>query len=100
MRRLIVLTGALVVLLLAGALPAFASDGDLLGSGAEAPASGGTAAAPVEVVADTGGSVEAAGGDALASTGLDTRVALLVGAGLSAAGAAAIFASRSARGRS
>ena len=94
MRRLIGILGPLVALLLAGALPAVASDGDLLGSGAVAPESQDEAAAPVDVAADAGESVVTAGEDVLASTGLDAGGALLLGAGLSGAGVAAIFASR------
>jgi LPXTG-motif cell wall-anchored protein len=94
MRRLVTVIGTLVVLLIAGALPALASDGDLLGSGAVAPDNGGEVAAPVEVVADTGAAVAAAGEDVLASTGLDSGAALVFGMGLIAAGAGVVFASR------
>lgn len=92
MRRLVVIIACLAMLLFAASLPAFAGDRDLLGSGASAPESGGHAAASVEVAAAT--TTHEAGGDVLASTGLDSAVILLVGLGLMTAGGAAVLASR------
>lgn len=92
MRRLIVVTACLAVLLFAAALPAFAGDRDLLGSGSSAPQSNGRAAAPVEVAA--GSTTQTAGGNALAATGLDSGVILLLGVGLMTAGGAAVLTAR------
>ncbi len=93
MRRLTLIIGLLAVVLFAGAVPAFASDGELLGSGMVAPHDGEAPAEPVTSVADAG-DVDVAGADALAATGLDTGVMLLVGLGLVAAGGVAVVTSR------
>lgn len=92
MRKLMVVAGLLAVLLFAAAMPAFASDGDLLGSGAVAPA-GGEAAAPV-TSAPAVTHVRAAGEDVLAATGLDSGLVLLIGLSLCAVGGATVLTAR------
>lgn len=95
MRRLIVVAACLALLLFAAALPAFAADGDLLGSGATAPDNGGqAAAAPVEVSVASASTTQTVGEDVLAATGLDSGATLLIGLGFMAAGGAAVLASR------
>lgn len=94
MRRLTVVMSCLVLLLFAAALPAFAGDADLLGSGATPPDTGVEAAQPVAVEVSAAPS-QTVGEDVLATTGLDSGAALLVGLGLMAAGGAAVATSRS-----
>lgn len=96
MRKLMVIVGFMGVLLLAMAMPATATDGALLGSGATAPESDKVAAAPapVEQAPEVVYVAQAAGEDVLAATGLDSGVALVVGLGLMTAGTAAVLASR------
>lgn len=93
MRKSLIVVGLLGVLLFAVALPALASDGELLGSGAVAPESGDLAVAPVDsaaAVAEVTPVSQAAGEDVLAATGFDASVALLLGLGLMTAGGAAV----------
>jgi hypothetical protein len=92
MRRLMAATVLLTVLVLAAAVPAFASDGDLLGSGAAAPHNGKVAHVPVTSVHTDVSTT--AGHDMLAATGFDSGIALLVGLGLVAAGGAALATGR------
>lgn len=97
MRKSLIVVGLLGVLLFAVALPALASDGELLGSGAVAPDSGDVAVAPVDsaaVTADVAQVSQAAGENVLAATGFDASVALLIGLGLMTAGGAAVATSR------
>lgn len=95
MRRLIIVTACLALLLFAAALPAFAADGDLLGSGATAPDGGGqAAAAPVEVSVASTSTTQTVGEDVLAATGLDSGAMLVVGLGLMTAGGTAVLTSR------
>lgn len=85
--------------MLVGALPAFADtvvdDDEMLGSGAEAPVDEEEPAKPEPVEEDEAVEVVQTTPDAqLASTGLDSGAALLIGLGLTAAGGAAVLASR------
>ncbi len=93
MRRFVLIIGLLAVMLFAGAMPVFASDGDLLGSGMVAPDDG-EAAASVKSLASATQVSEVVGEDALAATGLDSGVMLIVGLGLVTAGGAAVATSR------